>query len=142
MNPKKFYKDISGMAGNSYLKSIWDGLGNRLGETRSSNGLKVFKREINKANEVYIISLPYPKETTEALYVAALFSLQKLVFSIDINSVRFLTLELGQNNINGLPEYHFCEWIGNPLSGREHKNYGLLLDNNIDTFIYTIEDLV
>ncbi len=141
MNPKKFYQDISGSKGEQYLLTIWQGLAGRLGVRPPSAGPLLSKKVVLNDMEVFIVRLPRPTRVPDAFFVSPVFQVKKQFLSKEVVSVRYFTLELGENILDETDEYHFCEWVGNVLSGREHKNHGRTADAGEETFVAAIAEM-
>jgi len=142
MNPRKFYGDISGTNNVKYLKSIWQGLAGRMGIKQASSEFEVFVNVLREGVEVITIKLPRPTKVPEAFLVSAVFQFGKPSINKEIESVRYFTLEFGESPYDQSVEYHFCEWIGNVISGRQHKNYGRLENFNVDLFVMAINEVL
>lgn len=142
MNPNKFYHDISGTGGKKYLNTMWQGLAGRMGIRQSPPGPELSKIILREDVEAFIITLPKPFVVPDAFFVSAVFQFKNLHINKEIEVVRYFTLELGKNLIDQSDEYHFCEWEGNVLTKRQHKNYGRLANGNINSFISAITEVL
>lgn len=142
MNPNKFYHDISGTGGKEYLNTMWQGLAGRMGIRKSPPGPELSKIILREDAEAFIITLPKPFVVPDAFFVSAVFQFKTLHINKEIEVVRYFTLELGKSPIDQSDEYHFCEWEGNVLTKRQHKNYGRLADGNVNSFILAITELL
>ena len=142
MNPKKFYNDVSGSKGEEYLSNMWRGLAGRMGVKQSPQGLGLSRKALRDDTEALIIRLPRPSEVPEAFLVAAVFQVKSRFLGKEVESVRYFTLELGRNVFDQSDEYHFCEWVGNVLSARQHINHGRTADCSEKTFVAAINEVI
>ena len=141
LNPRKFYDDISGANNVKYLKTIWQGLAGRMGVRQIPTEFEVIKNVLPDGTEVFTIRFPKPANVPEAFLASAVFQFTPYL-SKEIESVRYFTLELGKSPYDQAVEYHFCEWIGSGISGRQHKNYGRLENSNVGLFLRAINDVL
>jgi hypothetical protein len=142
MNPRKFYTDISGSNNVKYLNTMWQGLAGRLGVRQTSVDFQVTKNALQEGIEIFAIKLPEPTKVPDAFLVSAVFQFKNSSTGKEIDTARYFTLEFGKSPYDQSTEYHFCEWIGNVLSGRQHKNYGRLENPNVTTFIKAINEVL
>jgi hypothetical protein len=140
MNPRKFYTDISGSNNVRYLTSIWQGLAGRMGVRQETVDFQVTKNLLQEGSEVFTIKLPQPTRVPDAFLVSAVYPPKNSSASND--SVRYFTLEFGKSPYDQSTEYHFCEWIGNVVSGGQHKNYGRLENSSVTTFVSAINEIL
>src|SRR3990172_3727265 len=142
MNPRKFYTDISGSNNAKYLKTMWQGLAGRMGVRQTSVDFQVTKNVLQEGAEVFTIKLPEPTKVPDAFLVSAVFQFKNSSAGKEIDTTRYFTLEFGKSPYDQSTEYHFCEWVGNVLSGRQHKNYGRLENPNVTTFVRAINEIL
>lgn len=142
MNPRKFYTDISGSNNVKYLNTMWQGLAGRMGVRQASVDFQVSKNVLQEGAEVFTIKLPEPTKVPDAFLVSAVFQFVNSTAGKEIDKARYFTLEFGKSPYDQSTEYHFCEWIGSVISGREHKNYGRLENPNVTTFVKAINEIL
>lgn len=142
MNPRKFYTDISGSNNVKYLNTMWQGLAGRMGVRQTSVDFQVTKNALQEGIEIFAIKLPEPTKVPDAFLVSAVFQFKNSSTGKEIDTARYFTLEFGKSPYDQSTEYHFCEWIGNVISGRQHKNYGRLENPNVTTFIKAINEVL
>lgn len=142
MNPRKFYTDISGSNNVKYLNTLWQGLAGRMGVRQTSVDFQVTKNALQEGTEVFTIKLPEPVKVPDAFLVSAVFQFKISSAGKEIDTARYFTLEFGKSPYNQSTEYHFCEWVGNVLSGSQHKNYGRLENPNVATFVKAVNEIL
>jgi hypothetical protein len=142
MNPRKFYADISGSNNVKYLKTMWQGLAGRMSVRQTSVDFQVTKNVLQEGAEVFTIKLPEPTKVPDAFLVSAVFQFKNSSVGKEIDTARYFTLEFGKSPYDQSTEYHFCEWIGNVISGSEHKNYGRLENPNVTAFVRAINEIL
>lgn len=140
MNPRKFHDDISGSNNVKYLTTIWQGLARRMGVRQTTVDFQVTKNTLQEGSEVFTIKLPEPTRVPDAFLVSAVYQFKNS--SVGIDTARYFTLEFGKNPYDQSTEYFFCEWIGNVVSGGQHKNYGQLKNPNVTTFVKAINEIL
>ncbi len=139
-NSKETFRRLSGSKANSYLVDLWKSLENKVGTAAEYRGLHLLKEaKLGDNKMVFIINMPEPSLVPEAYLIGVAMGVTKSLLTVEVKNVRYFSLELGRDYNSGLPEYHFCEWVG--VVNPKHKNYGQLESPAPDNFISRIKDI-
>ncbi len=136
--PQKMYENLAGERGDEFLLFLWDNVAKKLESKALPTGLHLFREKLDSKREVFVIQLPKPQVVPEAIWGAVAFELDYFTMTPKVTSVRYFTLELGQNPYEPSEEYHFCEWS----TLKEHTNYGKLSHNDMKLFIQAISSTI
>ncbi|MDD5368137.1 MAG: hypothetical protein PHQ40_03550 [Anaerolineaceae bacterium] len=124
LHPDRFYQGVSGNHADAYLRQLWK----KLSEGTEGWGVvtpptfQVAKHILDVGVEAYIIHLPQPKVSPEALFAAAIFWTGNSQPEQAMPVWRYFTWDLG-SDITGVFPYCFCEWDaqGNHFNRGVHK---------------------
>lgn len=141
-NTDASYRLFSGNDIQDVLKRIWWSLGERTGEYLPDTGLSVEKFTLSDSGDIFIIELPPPLETQEAVFIGVYFDLVSNQQN-PYRNARIITLELGIDCSTGYQAYFLGEVTKNQNDKYfDHNNFGHINNNDKISFMMEIIKIV
>ncbi|MBN1139387.1 MAG: hypothetical protein JXM73_22610 [Anaerolineae bacterium] len=140
--PDWWYQHLSGPHGELLLRKTWIELGGSVRMSEPPEGLSVSHSVLRDDIEAYVIHLPRPTESPEAVLVALVFQVGEQLGRKQAESVRYFTVELAPDIYGPSERYMLCEWVGGRMTKGEHRNYGQIPDDSERTFLAAIGRLI
>ena len=126
-----------------YLRSIWNGLGNKTKDHIPDQGLDCFKINLDPDIFLFVIQLPKPAIQPEAFFIGMLFCIEKNFLSLKATKARCFSLELSKDFETNHEVYVIGESVkGHSFSNIDHINYGSLKNKDKDSFINAIKSVL
>ena len=128
-DPEKFIETMQ-TNGAEFLHYLWKKAG-EYSKSNDQNAIRQFAVAVTPVGDtqIGIITLPTPKFTTEAFFVATVY---RPTSSETPQYIRYITLEYGEP-LEGDPHTVLCEWQGDI-----HRNYGDGPKAQVELFLHTI----
>ena len=133
----QIHEVLSGPSKDAFLLDLWQRMETELGVQEPSDGLHCEELPLSNGQSVFVIHMPPPTQTPQALYVGIVFSISDGTHNTDNYSFQYFTLELGASLFSDEPAWMLGGW-----DGSKHLNRGRLIDNQVETFRKAIEDVV
>lgn len=136
------YKKLDRRDRLTYLKSLWNGLGDKTNVCLPDIGLNCYEQRFGDKIVLFLIQLPKPMVQPEAFYVALIFWIESGFLSTKVTKAKCFTLELSKD----IPTDREVYVVGEMLHGQsypkfDHKNYGSIIRNDTDSFIQALQEV-
>lgn len=141
-NAKEMYRKLDRNNRVTYLKSLWNGLGNKTNEHLSDVGLDCIKYKFRENEILFVIQLPKPFYQPEAFFVGLLFGIETGFLTTNATQARSFTLELSWDVKTNQEVYVVGEMVrGHNFPKFDHKNYGSIIKNDTESFTKALRDV-
>lgn len=137
------YHKLKPYSRTAYLLSIWSGLANKLKENLNGRTINCQKLELEKNKEIYLITLPKPKNQAEAYYIGIYYELNRSIFKTTVIRARYFTLEKSWDYEINKESYVVGEMEkGSDIINFKHVNHGFIQKNDIKIFPQAIKEII
>lgn len=142
-NTNETYKKLERNDRLAYLKSLWNGLGNKTNDHLPDTGLNCYKQRFGENQVLFLIQLPKPIVQPEAFYVGLIFWVESGFLSTKATNAKCYTLELSKDIPTNQEVYVVGEMLrGQAFPNFDHKNYGSIIRNDAESFIQALQEVL
>jgi hypothetical protein len=137
------YRKLKPYSRTAYLLSLWNGLAEKLKEDLKGRSLVCQKLEMDKNNELYMITMSTPQNHAEAYFIGILYEMNHSLFKKSVEKVRYFTLEKSWDFENNYETYVIGEMDYGPnILNLKHINHGFIEKNDIKIFPQAIKEIL
>jgi hypothetical protein len=141
-NTNETYKKLDRYDRLAYLKSLWNGLGNKTNDHLSDMGLNCYKHRFGENQVLFLIRLPKPIVQPEAFYIGLIFWVKSSFLSTKATKAKCYTLELSKDIPTNQEVYVVGEILhGQALSKFDHMNYGSIINKVAESFTRALHEV-